>query len=495
MTAALQLSSAERLDSSAPAPGRSPPIASPSGPSFAELLQRGQATHNVPAQTAKPPPSQTDEPPSEDIKGERGDAAPQELAPEAPAAGDKVPAKPAPRAREKTPPSTRAAQTSPPPASADGNTNEAAPARPAADDSGGCWPPGTVPIDLHEWMASLRPPEPLPAQSGLAAPRNPVPTADGVTVLGPANATNPLGPADGAVLPGATVDASALVSTAGATVLTAADKAAVLRPADRAAAARPAEGAAVLGPIDRAALLRPADGAVVAPPVPATTNGLQPQRSTADRADPRRSGSDSVAATQGALPAAPGPDPAALASGERRPAPPDLPAARDLVQGLLSGAAGAVRRGFDAATLAPIALPAPLHSPEFAQLLGAQVSVLARNGVQQAELHLNPAEMGPISVRIRIDDKDARVDFHAGAAATREVIERGLPELASALREQGLTLAGGGVFQQPPDPRGQPEHEAAGASDKLRRTASMIGDGPARTIAIPVPQGTLDVYA
>ena len=71
--------------------------------------------------------------------------------------------------------------------------------------------------------------------------------------------------------------------------------------------------------------------------------------------------------------------------------------------------------------------------------------MFARDGLQQAELRINPPEMGPIGVQIEIDGRDARVNFHAGMAATR-ILERALPELAAALRSEGLTLAGGGVF-------------------------------------------------
>ena len=92
-------------------------------------------------------------------------------------------------------------------------------------------------------------------------------------------------------------------------------------------------------------------------------------------------------------------------------------------------------------------LSTPVHSPDFAAAFGMQVSVLAKDGVQQAELHLNPAEMGPVSILITLDGTQARVDFGADAAATRHAIEAGLPELASALRDAGFTLAGGGVAQ------------------------------------------------
>jgi flagellar hook-length control protein FliK len=101
----------------------------------------------------------------------------------------------------------------------------------------------------------------------------------------------------------------------------------------------------------------------------------------------------------------------------------------------------------DVAAPAAVVVAAPVNAPDFAQELGLKLSLLARDGVQQAELHLNPADMGPVSVQIVMDGTQARIDFGADMAATRQAIEAGLPELAGALRDAGFTLAGGGVSQ------------------------------------------------
>src|SRR5205814_8829590 len=98
---------------------------------------------------------------------------------------------------------------------------------------------------------------------------------------------------------------------------------------------------------------------------------------------------------------------------------------------------------------ASIAMSTPATAPEFREALGVQVSVLARDGVQHAELHLNPADMGPISVQIALTGTQAQVDFGADSFATRQIIESGLPELAAALRDAGFTPAGGGGSQPP----------------------------------------------
>jgi flagellar hook-length control protein FliK len=148
------------------------------------------------------------------------------------------------------------------------------------------------------------------------------------------------------------------------------------------------------------------------------------------------------------------------------------------------------------ATMPPTsALPTPVDSPGFASALGVHVSLLARGGVQEAELHLNPADMGPVSIRIQLDGTEAQVQFGADLAQTRQAIEAGLPELASALRDAGFTLAGGGVSAHagqrghddaPPLPTGA---ESAGAADG-EAPGAQIGRAIRR-----VAEGGLDLYA
>jgi flagellar hook-length control protein FliK len=152
-----------------------------------------------------------------------------------------------------------------------------------------------------------------------------------------------------------------------------------------------------------------------------------------------------------------------------------------------------------AAQVAQATLPVPLDDPQFPRAFGVQVSVLAREGVQQADLHLNPAEMGPVSVQIVMDGTQARIDFGADAAPTRALIEQSLPDLAAALREAGLTLAGGGVSQHAGgrDAGGTAAGPAPHAgSARTGRIEAGGGDAPA-----PLPRrttvraGGVDLYA
>lgn len=153
----------------------------------------------------------------------------------------------------------------------------------------------------------------------------------------------------------------------------------------------------------------------------------------------------------------------------------------------------------DAPALPEHTLHTPLHSPGFAPALGAQLTLLVRDGVTAARLHLNPAEMGPISVQIQLDGSQARVEMAAEMAATRQILEQSMPALAGALRDSGLTLTGGGVFEQAAR-QGQPGDDPSPQGGQPRpggSTAAAPASGTAEMATRPVatPRGVVDVYA
>jgi len=149
-----------------------------------------------------------------------------------------------------------------------------------------------------------------------------------------------------------------------------------------------------------------------------------------------------------------------------------------------------------AAPGAAVHMTSDLQAPEFAPEMAARLTVLAGQGVQKAELHLNPAEMGPVSVKIALDGQDAQVQFHAQHALTREVLERSLPELAAALRDAGLTLSGGGVFQQPQDAKPDGQAQRSSVSGQSRDFGPDIGGSDLTPVTVRHTQvGVLDMYA
>lgn len=93
-------------------------------------------------------------------------------------------------------------------------------------------------------------------------------------------------------------------------------------------------------------------------------------------------------------------------------------------------------------------LSAPVASPAWPQQLGNQLTGLAQRGRQQIELHLNPADLGPLSVSLKVDDHGAQAQFLSAHATVRAAVEQAIPQLREALAEQGIALGETSVGEQ-----------------------------------------------
>jgi flagellar hook-length control protein FliK len=199
----------------------------------------------------------------------------------------------------------------------------------------------------------------------------------------------------------------------------------------------------------------------------AASLAVAPDRATTDGTDtPAGRFADALAAAGTAVA-----NPTAPTAATARAAEP-LPAAA-AAAGALAGAAAPAPSTPPPAP-AEAALPSPPGSPAFAGELAARLTTFVRNGVEQARLHLNPADMGPVEVRIHLDGDAARVMMSADLAPTRQWLEQALPTLAATLRDAGLTLAGGGVFEQTRG--GQGQGSAPGESGRNRAGAGAAQD-------------------
>jgi len=109
------------------------------------------------------------------------------------------------------------------------------------------------------------------------------------------------------------------------------------------------------------------------------------------------------------------------------------------------------------------AVNSPVGSPQWREEVGARVSLMIEQGNHSASLKLSPEHLGPMEVRISVQNDQASVWFGAAHADTRAAIEHALPRLRELFASQGLSLADAGVFREPP--RDQPRQSSfAGSS-------------------------------
>lgn len=101
-------------------------------------------------------------------------------------------------------------------------------------------------------------------------------------------------------------------------------------------------------------------------------------------------------------------------------------------------------------------LRAPIGHPAWNEELGATLSWMASGKTQVAQLHLNPAELGPVSVTLTLQQDQAQAQFASAQPLVREAIEAALPRLREMLAESGITLGQASVDAH------APKHQADG---------------------------------
>lgn len=92
-------------------------------------------------------------------------------------------------------------------------------------------------------------------------------------------------------------------------------------------------------------------------------------------------------------------------------------------------------------TATQIQLSTPLASKQWGGEFTQRISMMITNGQQQvAEMRLNPAHLGSVSVRLHIEDDQANISFVTHNQAVKDAIEASLPRLKEQLQQQGLDL-------------------------------------------------------
>ncbi len=92
-----------------------------------------------------------------------------------------------------------------------------------------------------------------------------------------------------------------------------------------------------------------------------------------------------------------------------------------------------VRAGAATAQLAP-----PVGSEAWGAALSQQIARLGKGG--EVELNLNPAELGPLKVKVSLGGGQAEVTFLSDHLAVRQAIEASIPQLRSSLADSGISL-------------------------------------------------------
>lgn len=92
----------------------------------------------------------------------------------------------------------------------------------------------------------------------------------------------------------------------------------------------------------------------------------------------------------------------------------------------------------------------PLGNNGWANEFSQKINWMTTNQHEQiAELHLNPPDLGPLNVVLKISDNQATALFTSPHSAVRETVENAMPKLREILADNGITLGNTTVSDQP----------------------------------------------
>jgi len=130
-------------------------------------------------------------------------------------------------------------------------------------------------------------------------------------------------------------------------------------------------------------------------------------------------------------------------------------------------------------------------SRDWVNEVGNRLTMMTTDKVQSASLQLTPDNLGPVQVKIDVNNNQASVWFTADHPDTRTALEQSLPQLRELFASQGMSLMDAGVFgqssqQQPSAPFNRDSTSSFGMND-------MSNDVTSTQQILRV--GLLDTYA
>jgi flagellar hook-length control protein FliK len=130
----------------------------------------------------------------------------------------------------------------------------------------------------------------------------------------------------------------------------------------------------------------------------------------------------------------------------------------------------------------------------FSPVMKQQLITMVSNGIQQAEIRLDPPELGHLTVKIQIQGDQTQVQFHVAQSQTRDIVEQAMPRLRDMLAQEGLQLTDSHVSQGDggSDQQAQSEHKDGSQSqlDEMSAQEVSLMTNPSRSL-----HSAIDYYA
>jgi len=109
-------------------------------------------------------------------------------------------------------------------------------------------------------------------------------------------------------------------------------------------------------------------------------------------------------------------------------------------------------------------VPLPMSQAAWGEQVSDKVVWLANQKIQFAEIHINPQELGPVEVKINVQNEQAAITFTSPHQGVRDLLEMNVNRLREMMSENGVNLAHVDVSDQSSQHESQEEGESGDSS-------------------------------
>ncbi|MEA3243554.1 MAG: flagellar hook-length control protein FliK [Pseudomonadota bacterium] len=173
----------------------------------------------------------------------------------------------------------------------------------------------------------------------------------------------------------------------------------------------------------------------------------------------------------------------------------DTPLRAELV--VASVTSPSVQAGPATSALPTLSVSTPLAQGGWDQALGERIQWMVNQKMQGAQIRLNPAQLGPMEVRIQVQNDQASIQFSSAHSVVRETLEAALPRLRDMFDASGIELVDVDVSGQ----SFAGEQRARGEDGAVARGMPAIDSGSGAETVLETPvsslleNGRLDLFA
>lgn len=137
----------------------------------------------------------------------------------------------------------------------------------------------------------------------------------------------------------------------------------------------------------------------------------------------------------------------------------------------------------------------PINHEAWGEAFSERVSFATRLQLQQADIRLNPPQLGPVEVRISVSQDQTSIAFSSPHAMVRDAIDAALPRLRESLAESGLTLVNVDISGRSLAQDRRPQGWAHDPQASFNETEDFAIAPEAGAVLTAIGNGRLDCFA